>query len=137
MKKRNEVKVTIGGKSYKMKGYESEEYFQNIAAYINMKIEELKRDGVYPKVDSDIANILLQINIVDDYFKLKRSQEETSQEYEEKQKESIELKREMIGLEAKLENYEQENKAIKEENMELQKRLIRMEAEMEELRRRQ
>ncbi|MBO5351809.1 MAG: cell division protein ZapA [Lachnospiraceae bacterium] len=137
MKKRNDVKVTIGGKQYTMGGYESEEYFQNLAAYINMKIGELKRQGGYPKLDSDIANVLLQINIADDYFKLKRSQEDTSREYEDKQKENVELKREIIGLQAKLETYEQENRIMKEENLELQKRLIRMEAEVEELRRRQ
>ena len=48
----------------------------------------------------------------------------------------MDLKREIIGLQAKLETYEQENRAVREENLELQKRIIRMEAEIEELRRR-
>lgn len=136
MKKRNDVKVVIGGKQYNMGGYESEEYLQSIASYINAKTDELKQQGGFPKLDSDIVNILLQINIADDYFKLKRSQEEIDREYSEKQKENVDLKREIIGLQAKLETYEQENRAMKEENLELQKRLIRMEAEIEELRRR-
>ena len=136
MKKRNDVKVTIGGKQYNMGGYESEEYLQSIASYINAKSQELKQQGGYPKLDSDIVNILLQINIVDDYFKLKRTQEETDREYSERQKENVDLKRDIIGLQAKLETYEQENRAMKDENLELQKRLIRMEAEIEELRRR-
>lgn len=136
MKKRNDVKVVIGGKQYNMGGYESEEYLQSIASYINAKTDELKQQGGFPKLDSDIVNILLQINIADDYFKLKRTQEETDREYSEKQKENVDLKREIIGLQAKLETYEQESRAMKEENLELQKRLIRMEAEIEELRRR-
>ncbi len=136
MKKRNDVKVVIGGKQYNMGGYESEEYLQSIASYINAKSDELKQQGGFPKLDSDIVNILLQINIADDYFKLKKNQEETDREYSEKQKENVELKREIIGLQAKLETYEQESRAMKEENLELQKRLIRMEAEIEELRRR-
>ena len=135
MKKRNDVKVVIGGKQYNMGGYESEEYLQSIASYINAKTDELKQQGSFPKLDSDIVNILLQINIADDYFKIKKSQEETDREYSEKQKENVDLKREIIGLQAKLETYEQENRAMKEENLELQKRLIRMEAEIEELRR--
>lgn len=136
MKKRNDVKVVIGGKQYNMGGYESEEYLQSIASYINTKTEELKQQGSFPKLDSDIVNILLQINIADDYFKVKRLQEETDREYSEKQKETVDLKRDIIGLQAKLETYEQENHILKDENLELQKRLIRMEAEIEELRRR-
>ena len=136
MKKRNDVKVVIGGKQYNMGGYESEEYLQSIASYINSKTDELKQQGGFPKLDSDIVNILLQINIADDYFKLKKSQEETDRELSEKQKENVDLKRDIIGLQAKLETFEQENRAMKEENLDLQKRLIRMEAEVEELRRR-
>ena len=136
MKKRNDVKVVIGGKQYNMGGYESEEYLQSIASYINAKTDELKQQGSFPKLDSDIVNILLQINIADDYFKVKKAQEETDREYSEKQKENVDLKREIIGLQAKLETFEQENRVMKEENLELQKRLIRMEAEIEELRRR-
>ncbi len=136
MKKKNDVKVVIGGKQYHMGGYESEEYLQSIASYINAKAEELKQQGGYPKLDADIVNILLQINIADDYFKAKRSQEEIDREYSDRQKENVDLKRDIIGLQAKLETYEQENRIMKEDNLELQKRLIRMEAEIEELRRR-
>ena len=136
MKKRNDVKVVIGGKQYNMGGYESEEYLQSIASYINAKMDELRQQGGFPKLDSDIVNILLQINIADDYFKLKRNQEETVRDYNERQKENVDLKREIIGLQARLETYEQENRAVREDNLELQKRLIRMEAEIEELRRR-
>ena len=135
MKKRNDVKVVIGGKQYNMGGYESEEYLQSIASYINAKTDELMQNGGFPKLDSDIVNILLQINIADDYFKVKKNQEEIEREYSEKQKENVDLKREIIGLQAKLETFEQESRAIKDENLELQKRLIRMEAEIEELRR--
>jgi len=136
MQKRNDVKVVIGGKQYNMGGYESEEYLQSIASYINAKSAELKQQGGYPKLDSDIVNILLQINIADDYFKLKKTQEETDRDYSERQKENVDLKREIIALQAKLETYEQENRAMKEDNLELQKKLIRMETEVEELRRR-
>ena len=135
MKKRNDIKVVIGGKQYNMGGYESEEYLQSLASYINAKMNQLKNNGGVPKLDSDIANILLQINIADDYFKIKKVQEETEKEYLEKQKENMDLKREIISLQAKLETYEQDNRTMKEENLELQKRLIRMEAEIEELRR--
>ena len=90
MKKRNDVKVVIGGKQYNMGGYESEEYLQSIASYINAKTEELKQQGGFPKLDSDIVNILLQINIADDYFKLRKNQDDIEREITEKQKETLE-----------------------------------------------
>lgn len=134
MKKRNDIKVIIGGKQYNMGGYESEEYLQSIASYINVKTAELKQQSGFPRLDSDIVNVLLQINIADDYFKSKKAQEETEREYSEKQKENVDLKREIIGLQAKLETFEQESRAMKDENLELQKRIIRLEAEIEEIR---
>ncbi len=135
MKKRSDVKVLIGGKQYTMGGYESEQYLQSLAAYINLKNDELKRQPGYPKLDPDVVNVLMQINITDDYFKLRKTQEETSLDYTEKQRENTELKREIIGLQAKLETYEQEVRVMKDENLELQKKLIRLEAELEESRR--
>jgi len=136
MKKRNDVKVTIGGKQYTMGGYESEEYFQSLAYYINTKIEDVKHQYGNNKLEADMANVMVQINIANDYLKLKKNLDETTLDYNEKQKENLDLKREIIGLQAKLETYEKESRAMKDENLELQKRLIRMEAELDELKRR-
>lgn len=136
MKKRNDVKVTIGGKQYTMGGYESEEYLQTLAYYINTKIAEVKHQGGNSRLETDMANVMVQINIANDYLKLKKNLDETTLDYNEKQKENLDLKREIIGLQAKLETYEKENRAMKDENLELQKRLIRMEAELDEWKRR-
>ena len=136
MPAKTDTEVIIGGQVLTLSGHESEEYLQSIASYINSKTADLKQQGGFPRLDSDIVNILLQINIADDYFKVKKNQEETDRQYAEKQKENVDLKRDIIGLQAKLETYEQEARAMREENLELQKKLIRMEAEIEELRRR-
>lgn len=133
MNKRNDVAVVIGGKMYNLGGYESEEYMQKLASYINAKSEELKHQEGYLRMESELKNILMQINIADDYFKAKRNQEETSADAEEKNRENAELRRELIGLQTRLESAEQENRILREENLELQKRLIRVETELEEI----
>ncbi|MBE5952478.1 MAG: cell division protein ZapA [Lachnospiraceae bacterium] len=133
MNKRNDVAVVIGGKMYNLGGYESEEYMQKLASYINAKSEELKRQDGYLRMESELKSILMQINIADDYFKAKRNQEETSADAEEKNRENAELRRELIGLQTRLESAEQENRVLREENLELQKRLIRVETELEEI----
>ena len=41
MPTKNTTQVLIGGKIIKLSGYESEEYLQKVAAYLNNKIAEL------------------------------------------------------------------------------------------------
>lgn len=136
MNKRNDVAVLIGGKMYNLGGYESEEYMQKLASYINTKNEELKRQDGYLRMDTELRGILTQINIADDYFKLKRSQEEASADSEEKRRENAELRRELIALQTRLESTEQEARVLREDNLELQKKLIRVETELEEMKKR-
>ena len=46
MSAKTDTEVVIGGKMFTLSGYESEEYLQKVASYINNKITE------YSKVDS-------------------------------------------------------------------------------------
>ena len=41
MASKTDVQVLLGGKVYTLSGYESEEYLQKIALYINNKMSEL------------------------------------------------------------------------------------------------
>lgn len=132
MNKRNDVEVIINGKQYNLGGYESEEYLQKVASYLNAKYADFKRQDSYAKLEPDAKNILMQINLADDYFKAKRGKEEAASELEEKSREIADLRRELITLQTKLETAELEEKALREENLELQKKLIRLETELEE-----
>jgi len=136
MNKRNDVAVVIGGEVYNLCGYESEEYMQKIASYLNAKRDEIKLQPGYSQLKADMRDILIQINIADDYFKLKRAQEETSGDAMEKSRENVELRRELIGMQTRVEAAEQENRVLREDNLELQKKLIRVETELEELKKR-
>ena len=46
MSSKTDTEVIIGGKVFTLSGYESEEYLQRVASYINNKLNE------YNKVDS-------------------------------------------------------------------------------------
>ena len=41
MAAKKDIQVVIGGKVYTLSGYESEEYLQRIALYINNKMDEM------------------------------------------------------------------------------------------------
>ena len=42
-----DAEVVIGGKVYTLSGYESEEYLQKVASYLNAKLSELESDEGY------------------------------------------------------------------------------------------
>ena len=84
MAAKTDTEVIIGGKVFTLSGYESEEYLQKVASYINNKIAEYNKADQFRRQSLDIQNVLLQLNIADDYFKAKkqisiRSEEHTSE----------------------------------------------------------
>ncbi|MBR1471345.1 MAG: cell division protein ZapA [Lachnospiraceae bacterium] len=78
------IKVLIGGKVMTMSGYESEEYMQRVASYINSKIEEYEKTDSFRKASNDIKHRILELNFADSYFKEKMHVEELEQNIKEK-----------------------------------------------------
>ena len=72
MSPKTDTEVIIGGKVFTLSGYESEDYMQKIASYINGKITEYGKLDGFRRQPLDNQNILLQLNIADDYFKAKK-----------------------------------------------------------------
>ena len=87
MSAKNETEVLIGGKTYTLSGYESEEYLQKVALYINGKITDFKKSDVYRRQTADVQATLLELNIADDYFKAKKLGDELESDIEKKDKE--------------------------------------------------
>ena len=131
MNKKNGVEVLINGKRVCLSGYESEEYLQRVASYLNAKYAELKNTESYRMLDMEMKNMVLQLNLADDYFKLKKQMEETSGDSVAKSSEIFDLKHEVITAQTKLEAAQREIEALKKENLEAQKRMIRLETELE------
>lgn len=97
MNMKNDVDVIICGKTYTMSGYESEDYLQRIATFINNKFSELQSDDSYKHLDNDLRNILMQINLADEYMKKVEENEELQKQIDEKNKEIFDLKHELIN----------------------------------------
>ena len=70
---KNTAQVVIGGKIITLGGYESEEYFQKVASYINNKIAELSEMPGYTRQPVETKHTLLSLNVTDDYFKAKKT----------------------------------------------------------------
>ena len=59
MASKTDVQVLLGGKVYTLSGYESEEYLQKIALYINNKMTELNQMPGYKRMGSDEGRLAL------------------------------------------------------------------------------
>ena len=81
---KNTAQVVIGGKIITLGGYESEEYFQKVAVYINNKISEFETLPGYSRQPMETKHMLLELNITDDYFKAKKQAEVYEQDLHQK-----------------------------------------------------
>ena len=132
---KNTTQVLIGGKIVTLSGYESEEYLQKVANYMNNKLTELGQIPGYNRQTLETRHTLLSLNIADDYFKAKRQAEMYEEELEAKDMEMYDLKHELISAQIKLENVEKELAKMKEENNDLQMQIVKLETEMKNRRR--
>ena len=133
MDKYHDIEVIIHNKRYTLSGYESEEYLQKIASYINNKHTEFRNRDAYRFLDSDLKNILMQINIADDFFKAKEKITELEQESELKGNEIFDIKHELIMSQTKLDASLKEIEDLKKELYEAQKKIVRLETEVNEI----
>ena len=72
MANKNYTEVVIDGRAITMGGSADAEYMQQIAEYINGKIEELKAGANYNRQTSEDKRTMLLLNIVDDYYREKK-----------------------------------------------------------------
>ena len=132
MSSKNYTEVLIGGKVFTLSGFESEEYLQKVAAYINNKINEFDSMEDYRRFPTDMKATLLQLNIADDYFKAKDQVEKLERDLENKEKEIYDLKHDLISNQVKTETAEESLKKLERDNKELLLNKARLEAALED-----
>ena len=130
MSSKNKTEVLSDGKIYTLSGYESEEYLQRVATYINNKLAELKKLDGYARLSQELKSILLELNVADDYFKAKNQVEMVEEELAQKDQELYDLKHELISTQIKLEDAAKELEALKEQATEYQKQIVKLETEL-------
>ena len=132
MSSKNTTEVIIGGKVFTLGGYESEEYLQKIASYINNKLAEFTKDDGFRRQSAEVRSNLMYLNIADDYFKAKTQVEKLEREIEQKEKEIYDLKHDLISNQIKAESDEKARKELEEQNKELLINKAKLEASLED-----
>ena len=130
MKDKNDVEVLIDGRKYTICGFESAEYLQQIASYINRKFIDFRKKEYYARMDLDLRNVLLAINIADDYYKANKKASEYRTESELKDKMVLDMQHEIIELQETINKQDAERKKLEtsldhaeKKNIELETRL--------------
>ena len=129
MAPKNDIKVVINNKVYTLSGQESEDYLQNVATYINGKIAECQSSEAYRRFNAEYQNVLLALNIADDYFKAKDQVNQMLTEDDDKDKQIYDLRHEVIEVQIKYESAQKMIEEYKEKISELQRQIIKLEAE--------
>ena len=133
MSAKNTTKVLIDGKIITLSGYESEEYLQKVASYLNNKISELSELPGYSRQSLETRHTLLRLNIADDYFKAKNQAESLEEDIEAKDKESYDIKHDLIATQIQLDKVKLEVERLQKEKDDLNIKVNELNQELEEL----
>ena len=90
---RNSTDVIIEDKVYKISTDQDASYVRELAEYINEKMELLHRQSA-----NAFRQIILLMNMADDYCHMKQQAEEATRKYEQQEAEFYNMKREMVNM---------------------------------------
>lgn len=105
---KNQTEVVIAGKILSISGEEDAAYMTEVAAFINDKLRELQKTENYGRLSPEYKQIMLGMNLADEYFREKKKAEILEAELELKDKELYSLKHELINLQLDLEKLQKE-----------------------------
>ena len=106
---KNYAEVLIDGKIYTLGGSEEQEYLQKVAAYINQKIGILKAQPGFTRQNMDYQEVMIYLNLADDYFKTLQEAKMLRAQKNDLEKEIYSLKHELIGVQMKLDAQMEKN----------------------------
>lgn len=130
MSAKTDTEVIIGGKVFTLSGYESEEYLQKVASYINNKLNEYSKVESFKRQPLDTQSVLVQLNVADDYFKAKKQIAILEEDLQGKEKELYDLKHEIISAQIKQESAEEQIKSLKKDLADKEKKIVQLETEL-------
>ena len=82
-------------------------------------------------MDGDVKNVLLAINLADDFYKAQKSADDLQKANEDLEKEIFDLKHDLIAMKNQLEEREQQLEALEKEKTHTEHKAIRLEAELD------
>ncbi len=131
MEKKTDVEVIINNKKYVICGYESPDYLEQIAVYINKKLNVLKNEDWYNRIETDLKNVLLEVNLADDYFKAEKKIRELESDRSQSNEDLFDLKHDAVRRQTELELLQHKIEDLEKKYQEAQKTIIELKAKLD------
>ncbi len=109
MEERMTDKIVIDGRQIAVSGSDDAAYLQQIADYINGKIEDLRKNGNYGRQTPEDRRLMLLLNIADDYYQANKRAEEAEAQLWEMEEKVDSLRLELVHRQMKAASGETEN----------------------------
>ncbi len=132
MEKSVQCEFVIDGKQYILSAGGDIENLNRVVAYINKKLAEVKKQKNFLSLDNEKRKLALELNIAEDYMRLKDEVTNAESDKNDKNNEIFELKHEILDLKDQLATAKKEISDLKKENFDAQKDIVRLETELEE-----
>ncbi|MBO4609897.1 MAG: cell division protein ZapA [Lachnospiraceae bacterium] len=126
----NETQVIIAGKVLTLTGYETAEYTQKVANYINKKMEECRNAVSFRSQNKETQMLLVALNIADDYMKINEKLTENEQLIKDKDTEIYNLKHDIITIQGRLDKADDQVRTLQDKMAESSKKLIQLDAKL-------
>lgn len=94
------VDIVIDGKVYSIE-HSDDDYAGRLSAYLNNKYEGLSEVEGFNRRSSDYRNMMVQINVADDYLKCKDENRRLKEIIDEYERQIYKLKHELITIRLK------------------------------------
>ena len=130
MAEANETQVIIAGRVLTLKGYETAEYTQKVANYINKKLDECKTTVSFRSQNKEMQMLLVALNIADDYMKIHEKLAEVETLIKDKDKEIYNLKHDIVTTQSRLDKADEQVRTLQDKMAESSKRLIQHDAKL-------
>lgn len=124
---KNTIEVIINKKVYRLASNDSEEKLQKLARYVDLKIAEFETSIGYSKLNPEYQNLMLSLNLAQDYFTVKEELEKMDQEASKRERELYEIKHEMLDSKIQCESLQKMLEEYKKQVAKLQKEIIQLE----------
>ncbi len=130
MDTKNYTQVLIDGKIYTLGGNEDEAYLQRAASYVNEKITTMHAIPGFGKQSADYQQLMLVLNVADDYFKAKENADQMEEQKDRMEKETYSLKHELVSTQMKLDGVLKDLEERQRQLQELSAKLSKTEREL-------
>ena len=124
MTEKNEVQVIIDGKVLTMSGFESNEYLQKLANYINDMIVEYNKIDSFKHSGKDIQHRLIE------YFKARDKAARLGEEIKIKENELYDMKHDLINKDMVLNDTKEDLNKAMTQLQEAAKKIVQLETQL-------